>query len=267
MEECRKRYTQAETDLQMALELARRDELGENPGNIITSLGLLYLGWAERARKERERLGTSDEEWKELDSRVEKTLRDGLRERRDNPYAACGLARYLLERCKRALSSAEGPVPAAYAACAGDLSEALEYLQMEPQAYFLGEWNELWRLAIELLSDADAKDVIAGLKEAGDELGYALDALKVLAGRIPTEPTEDPEEVRRLHEASRILSEAQGTAPVKPCPIAALLRYALFSADPERLPVTEEVVANSPMLLSVSSATSPGPATFVSCKI
>ena len=235
MEECRKRYTQAETDLQMALELARRDESGENPGNIITSLGLLYLGWAERARKEAEQLGGSDEEWRELDSRVEKTLRDGLRERRDNPYAACGLARYLLERCKRALGSAGGPVPTTYAACAGDLSEALEYLQMEPQAYFLGEWNELWRMAIELLSDADAKDVIAGLKEAGDELGYALEALKVLAGRIPTEPTEDPEEVRRLHEASRILSEAQGTAQVKPCPVAALLRYALFSADPERL--------------------------------
>src|SRR5262249_35185015 len=100
MEECRRRYTEAEADLKMALELARSRESSEHPGNIVTSLGLLYLGWAERARQEGQRPGNTDEEWRTIDSRVEKTLRDGLRERRDNPYAACGLSRYLLERCK-----------------------------------------------------------------------------------------------------------------------------------------------------------------------
>jgi len=235
MEECRHRYTQAVADLEMALELARRHESTEHPGNIITSLGLLYLGWAERARQEGQRPGGTDEEWRKLDPRVEKTLRDGLRERRDNPYAACGLARYLLERCKRVLRSEGGPAPTQHTACAQDLSEALELLQIEPEAYFAAEWNELWRLAIDLLSDAEAKHVIDGLKNSGDELGFALECMKVLKGWIPTDPSEDSEAVRAFHNADRILSEAKARATAKRCPLADLLRYALFSANPERL--------------------------------
>jgi hypothetical protein len=235
MEECRQRYTQAMGDLEMALELARRHESTEHPGNIITSLGLLYLGWAERARQEGQRPGGTDDEWRSIDSRVEKTLRDGLRERRDNPYAACGLARYLLERCKRVLRSEVEPTPTQRAACGQDLSEALELLQIEPEAYFAAEYNELWLLATALLSGDEAQLVIRGLKNSGDELGYALDCMKALEGRIPTDPTEDSESVRAFHTANRILSEAKARATAKKCPLADLLRYALFSADPERL--------------------------------
>lgn len=234
IEECRTRYSRAAADLEMALELARRQEGTEHPGNIVTSLGLLYLGWADRERQEAQRLGGGDEEWRRLDALVEKTLRDGLRERRDNPYAACGLARYLLERCKRLLRSDSGPTPAQYAACGEDLAEALELLQVEPEAYFAAEWSELWRVAAELLSDADAKQVIAGLKEAGNELGRALECLRVLNGWIPTEPSVDRDTVRALREADRVLTEADGTKVTKPCPLADLLRYALFSAAPER---------------------------------
>ena len=67
-----------------------------------------------------------------------------------------GTSRYLLERCQRVLTSQGGPAPDQYATCAADLAEALELLQIEPEAYFAAEWNELWRLAIKLLSDADA---------------------------------------------------------------------------------------------------------------
>jgi hypothetical protein len=235
MEECRQRYKQAVVDLELALELARRDQSSEHPGNIITSLGLLYLGWAERARQEGQRPGGTDEEWRSVDSRVEKTLRDGLRERRDNPYAACGLARYLLERCKRVLRSEVVASPAQQAACGQDLSEALELLQIEPEAYFATEWNELWRLAIALLSDAEAKLIIAGLKASGDELGFALECMKALEGRIPTEPTQDSQSVQTFEDANRILLEATTYAIAKKCPLADLLRYALFSADAERL--------------------------------
>jgi hypothetical protein len=235
MDECRQRYEQAVSDLEMALELARRHESTEHPGNIITSLGLLYLGWAERARQEGQRSGGTEDEWRSIDSRVEKTLRDGLRERRDNPYAACGLARYLLERCKRALRSDVAASPTDHAACGQDLSEALELLQIEPEAYFAAEWNELWRLAIDLLSDAESKHVISGLKTSGDELGFALECMKALKGLIPTEPTEDGERVNAFQVANRILSEAKIRATAKRCPLADLLRYALFSADSERL--------------------------------
>jgi len=235
MEECRRRYSQAVTDLEMGVELARRHDSTEHPGNIVTSLGLLYLGWAERARQEGLRPGGSDEEWKNLDSRVEKTLRDGLRERRDNTYAACGLASYLLDRCKRVLRSDGGPAPTQHAAYAQDLSEALELLQIEPEAYFAAEWNELWRIATEFLSDSEAKRIIDSLKNSGDELGFALDCMKVLIGVIPTEPTEDNDRVRAFRDANHILSEAKARATTKKCPLADLLRYALFSADPERL--------------------------------
>jgi hypothetical protein len=89
--------------MKMGIDLARRHESTEHPGNLITSLGLLYLNWAERARQAGQMPGGTDDEWRDLDARVEKTLRDGLLERRDNSYAACGLARYLLDRCKRAM--------------------------------------------------------------------------------------------------------------------------------------------------------------------
>ena len=111
----------------------------------------------------------------------------------------------------------------------------MELLQIEPEAYFAAEWNELWRLAVDLLSDAEAKHVIAGLKSSGDELGFALECMKLLKGWIPTEPTEDRERLEAFQAANRVLSEAKVSATAKKCPLADLLRYALFSADPERL--------------------------------
>lgn len=220
----RKRYHEAELDLLRALELAEESRL-EHPSHILTSLGLLYLGWAAR-----ERTGGHEAEWRELDRKVEDTLRRSLTERPDNTYAIYGLAKYLVDRYRRRTTAADE-----LSSAAQDLADALELLQAEPEAYFLDEWHELKMQAIALLSAPDAIQVIDNLKARRDELGYALEALRCLDGRIPAEPTGDKTEVTQIQQAGATLQVAASLSPLKRCNLAQLLRYALFSADPERI--------------------------------
>jgi len=223
-EQYRQRYQEAERDLQRALELAEGSG-SEHPSHILTSLGLLYFGWMSRERED-----GHEKEWRALDRKVEEALRRSLSVRPDNTYAIYGLAKYLVNRYRRRRELGDE-----IGAAALDLADALELLQAEPEAYFSDEWSELKTQAIQLLDAPDAGGVIKDLKARRDELGYALDALRALAGRIPTEPTIEESEVQEMGDASRILESARTVSPLKRCNLAQLLRYALFSADPERI--------------------------------
>src|SRR5262249_51872376 len=215
----RDEYEEAERDFLAAIDLARQTQ-EEHPGNIVTSLGLLYRGWArwERDQGDAERFML-------IDRKTEHTLREALRERPDNSFAAFGLARYLVDcylEPDRNLDSDQR---------ARALAEAIELLQLEPEANFQDEWEELYSEAVQLLRDADAALLTASLIGQGDELGYALKALRWLEGYIPTEPTEDADELARIHEAAEVLREAECHGPTKRSPLADLLRYVVFSAD------------------------------------
>jgi hypothetical protein len=227
LETCLARHKQGEADLRRALHLARKTG-AENPSNIITSLGILYFSWAEREREE----GNLDQ-WQEMQQKVEQTLREGLQERPDNAFAAFGLAKYLLSQFDNVANT--GPVTRAQAGIGAYLAEALELLQREPESYFADEWDEVHRRAIARLEGPDAQRVIEALKGNQDELGYALEALRYLDGGIPSEPTTEPDEVVQMRQAGEVLRAAGKVLGLKRCPLADLLRYALFSADMERL--------------------------------
>jgi hypothetical protein len=229
LDQCRGRYQDAEADFLRAIDLAK---LGgsERPVTILTSLGLLYLGWLDK-----ERSAGNETEWRELDRKVETTLRGALAEySEENPFAVFGLARYLVSRYRRALEAPRADKCDIQTA-AQDLAEAIELLQGEPEPYFEDDWNGLWTEAVSLLGEADARRVIATLKANGDELGYALDALRTMGGRIPTGPTKERGEVQELVQATAILQLSAESRITKRCNLAQLLRYAVFSAEPARL--------------------------------
>jgi hypothetical protein len=226
--DCRKRYQAAEADFGRAIDLARKGG-SERPVNILTSLGLLYLGWADRERAE-----GNEAEWRALDRKVEDTLRGALQEHpSDNPFAVFGLARYLVSRYQRIRQTASANA-SALSGAAQDLAEAVELLQGEPESYFEDEWDRLWTEVVGLLTDADAESLIEILRSRRDELAYALAALRALTGWIPTGPTNEPAEVGDIRRAAEILHQASTTQLDKRCNLAQLLRYAVFSADPDR---------------------------------
>lgn len=224
--ECRRRYEQAEADLRLALERAREAPDGERPVNIVTSQGLMYQGWArqELDRGSVIRAG-------ELRETARQCLREGLRLSgdRDNPYAAYGLAALLVEECER-----ESAAPTE--AFAGRLAEALDLLQMEPEDTFEVEWLELKQKAIELLGGTAADSVIASLRSQGDELGLALEVLRVVGGEVPVDASAV--DLEQLRQASELL-DAGLPRTAKTSPLVALLRYAvstlilLDSGDPQ----------------------------------
>lgn len=223
LESARERYQAAEKDFHRGISLAREGG-SEQPAHIMSSLGLLYLGWLER-----ERLAENCEQAAELDRKVERTLRDAIAETaEENPYAVFGLAKYLVSRYERSLPT-ESTASAAY------LAEAIELLQIQPESYFEDDWNELKRSAIAFLDDAAARDIIEQLKRERNELGYVLDALRVTKGSIPSMPTTEPHEVNAYRNAAQVLRGAETVDLKKRSHLADLLRYALFSADPDRL--------------------------------
>ena len=220
----REDYEEAERDFLTAIDLARRTQQ-EHPGNIITSLGLLYRGWARWEREQREH--GSPDRFREIDRKTEQTLREALRERPDNSFAAFGLASYLVDCYMEPDRGIEDEQRARA------LAEAIELLQLKPEANFADEWEELYGRAGGLLCDEDAERLINSLIEQGDEFGCALKALRCLKGYIPTEPTEEPSELRQIREAAEVLRQGEQGGPVKPSPLADLLRYVVFSADGE----------------------------------
>lgn len=226
----RQQYESAVADFDRAIEIAR-EEATEHPANIITSLGLLYLGWAEH-----EKAAGFHDRWEQLDRKVEDTLRLGLAERGDNPYAAFGLAKYLVSRVRGATEEASTPrEEEACAEVAADLSEALELLSKVPEAFFEDEWNELRVGAIGLLRNDQVLHVVKELQRSKNDLGFALEALAAMDGDIPMEPRTDEVEVRAIRDAARILHLAEEDPSVVSSSFGDLLRYTVFSADPDRI--------------------------------
>jgi hypothetical protein len=114
------------------------------------------------------------------------------------------------------------------------LAEALELLAGEPAPSFEDEWRELQRHATLLLSGPAMDAVIRALQQDKKDLGYSLEALRILDGRILDVPTEDAEELADIRRAAAVLSDAE-QAGVPTEALGNLLRYALFSADADRL--------------------------------
>lgn len=229
IEECRNRYQDASRDLDLAFVRAQQEHDGEQPANVITSHGLLYLGWAERERTGEGGKMTLADEYRDL---ARTYFREGLRLRSDNPYAAYGLAESLVSDCQRVANMPESSEIAL--SFAGNLAEALNLLDVRPEASFAADWEDLKREAIQLLDSSTAERYIQALKAKHDQLGYALDAMKLLDGHIPKEPTADEAEARKIKDAWQLLDMAparQGTES----PLAALLRYALFTSMQDRL--------------------------------
>ena len=220
--EARHIYEAAEKDLSAAVRRATEPTGHENPANARTSLGLLYLGWADRERQE-----GNVAEARALDLKARQTLEDALALRRSNPYATYGLARFYIGRCKRALQ------PTAHGSDSGahDLTRALELLQAEPEETFRSQWEQLKVEAVGLLDSDRGRALIEALKKSGDRLGFALEALRLLGGTIPTQA--DVTLAPRLSTALQILEDSEAGSAAA-CPLADLLTYAVFSALPER---------------------------------
>jgi hypothetical protein len=183
---------------------------------VITSHGLLYQGWA---RQERER--GDPEKAAELRLLARQYLREGLRVAgdRENPYAAFGLAGLLIEECEQHKVTDDEEF-------ATSLTEALDLLQLDPEPAFEVDWTELRQRALDLLSGYAVDAVINNLKHAGDELGLALEALRILGGNVPIESTKDDSD--QMLRAWDVLSDSSIKFK-KPSQLATLLRYALFS--------------------------------------
>jgi hypothetical protein len=225
LDEKRTRYREAVGYLERATELAEQMKTGEAPAVVQTSLGLLYLYWARLEREEGQ-----DEEWRRLNRTAVEVLRRAYALRSDNTFAAYGLASYLVETCELHIQDGVALPDRDVGAY---LAEALELLSMHsPEASFEAEWEQLQARACILLNAEEATSLIAGLQASGDELGYALAALRVLNGAIPT--SVDLERGQALAEALHVLSGAETVQLKQQSHLADLLRYALFSALPER---------------------------------
>jgi hypothetical protein len=229
-DECTNRYSLASKDFDLAVARAGEEMAGENPANVITSKGLSYMF---RANLEREQASGSELFAREADDTAHACLREALEYRRDNSYAAYGLAEFLINRCERVSNDSHAPDGLALKHAA-NLAEACELLQLQPTDAYRTEWEELWKRLVWLLSGAFVAKHIRKLKEEGDELGYALEALCALRGRIPTEITADVGELFEIESAGAILTKAAGTV-ARRSPLASLLRYALFTAHQDRI--------------------------------
>jgi hypothetical protein len=221
-DERRRSFAAAEKDLKNALKVCEEKEKDNETGNILTSLGLCYLSWAKWERNRDSR------EWERLDGLTLSTFREAYRRRVTNKYAAFGLARYLVNTCQHMLRDPSRS-PSLFAS---HLSEALELLDQNPEEHVQDDWNEAHSDAIGLLDNAKAKDVIDQLKKDGKELGYALEALRKLDGRTPKGMGDIDES--KLREAMAILNSTEAVLLSSTAPLADLLRYAVFSALPER---------------------------------
>jgi hypothetical protein len=168
----------------------------------------------------------------EADNRAEACLRRSIALRVDNPYASYGLAEFLVQRCEQSPPKASATNEQAKQ-FAQDIVEACELLQGDPTDNYRDEWEQLWKKLAALLDNASSAAAIQHLISRGDELGFALEALATLGGWIPTGPTAETDEVRMVTEASRVLRAGE-TAKEKSS-MAALLRYALYSAEESRL--------------------------------
>ncbi len=216
-------YEHAEEDLISALELPAAEQ-SETPAHLLSSLGMIYLHWAKFALES----GDPDHMWEWLDNKAEQTLREAQELDWGNSYPVYHLAGHRVWRVRRQIEAGGHDD-----AVAEDLAEAIELLSAKPEAYFEEDWNELFREAVGLLEGEAAATVIKGLQEKNNELGWALAALRVLGGQIP-EDAVAADQTATLDQASSILAVAAHRPKVDRTALGEFLRYAIFSAHPDR---------------------------------
>jgi hypothetical protein len=247
LEEARARYRRALTWLDRALEHGRQRLTSEHPGNLYTTMGLVHKAWGERERRQGDEAQGQQHKREALEC-----LRKGYEKKDNNVFAAFGLAKYLVDWSRELLEAGSAARPAEVGAY---LAEAIDLLQLQPEEYFRGEWQEVFQRTVELLQTDEAKRVISRLTDNRDELGFALQAMVELGNEIPLWPVRRPMETPikgapgeeqlpeaetrlRVVRAAELLREAEQLSPRKPSELADLLRYALFSAllDPNGEP-------------------------------
>lgn len=232
LDDCRERYRSASRDFELARVRAEQIDNDEQPANILSSHGMLFLGWAKRER---------DQELGDISIAIDAEQRawslfsESIELRPNNPFAAYGLTNLILERCERRLADNGGKrFPSEVnEEIANDIANACELLQTEPSESLRSDWEKMWTRLVDLLDGTQVRRITSDLRESGNELGVAIEALRVLRGTIPQEPTSADEEVRRIEEAMEILDSCPET--MKHSLLGDLLRYALFSAHSKRL--------------------------------
>ena len=231
LDACRERYQKASEDLELAYDKAITEHEGEHPANIVTSHGLLYLGWSSQERHRTDDGGDPREAERAREA-AKRYLREGIRLRPDNPYAAFGLAEMLIEDCEE--FSADLSDANAAATYGNLLAEAFELLQYRPDATVAEDWEDLQRRAIGLLEGNASHAATKRLREAKEDLWRALEALRILHGRFPLAVTVDEREVKDLREAWEILGEAHAESE-RESTLSDLLRYGVFTSMPDRI--------------------------------
>ena len=237
LDESRKYFRAAIADIQLAIELEAERPGGEDLGNLKTTLGLVHRDWAV---KELWTFEGDKVRWQEQSKLAEDTLREAYDLKQDS-YAAHALANLLIHQLERqmgvkgVLEGKEDWFPKLVPEeVARSLSESLQLLSREPELAFEDQWSDTMKCAVLLLDHERAQDVIFRLKQNRDEMGYVLEAIRILR-RVPRQPTSEPQEVERLRRASLVLVEAEDRG-VSPSALGNLLRYAIFSSQPERDP-------------------------------
>ena len=245
IDSCRNVASDAEDYLRRAFVLAEERVETESPDNLKTSLGLVHRN---RAIVEMNHQEGSRNEWAKHLQNAKQCFREVLNQG-PNTYAAHALAdlqiRELEINAAKKGSLGYEDVPRERLAwfphlrptdLADKLSEAFLLLSAEPEQKFEMVWNRTKRRAFELLNAQGAAEAIRSLKQARDEMGYVLEAMRHLEDfRIPEEPTSDNASLHRIEQASLALNAAK-EARITACPLGNLLRYALFSARKERIP-------------------------------
>jgi hypothetical protein len=237
--ECRQDLQEAVDDLTKALELEEARPGGEDPGTLKTTLGLVYRNWADcELRYPEGELAR----WREQSYLADGTLREAYELTRST-YPAYALARLLLDRLKRHLgmheNTPEGKAcwfpPLSPTELTGLLGEIMVLLSDEPELYYQDQWNETRKETFELLGHDEFARVVRELQARGDEIGFVLQALRTLPPGIgiPRTPVATGEEDWHVREAMDILHVAHDGG-LQPTGLGNLMRYALFSALPER---------------------------------
>jgi hypothetical protein len=227
LNECRSRYLQAAKDFELAIKRSESQVGGEHPANIASSQGMLFLGWAKKEKDD-----GNKEKALQLEVSAWESFSHSLELRPNNPFAAYGLVSLILQRSERKLKESDHAEDTSEL-IAEDLAKVCELLQLEPTESLRVEWEKMWQRLLQLLNENEVDKIIHRLKSKGAEIGFAIDALRVLRGWIPIEPTQEIEESELIEKALDILENSNSYS--KESYIGSFLRYVLFSAHADRL--------------------------------
>lgn len=234
--EKRNHFVGAASDLEKAIMLERRRYVGEDVANLKTTLGRVFKNWALRV--ELFDANGDKSHFRKAVSAAQDALRDAV-DLGGNNYPVHSLADLLITLVEWQLGVGRFVVPEGRqnwlpelsdAEIAEWLDESLRLLTREPDADFSEKWQDTKRRAIALLNDEKGKAVIQGLKSDNEELGYALDAVRILGKQgIPEYPTNEPTELSHINDAINLMEESAKRG-AETCGLGDVLRYALYSA-------------------------------------